>query len=193
MVGGWAGNQEQGRPLPRSRLHRGSEAEPRSEGGRLRQRGVAQLRQLSRVPQLAWLLSAGRCCWAHPRLTATTIGLRLSLPYRLHVRPLDRLLAELGRAGARPCWSESVVSELTGLLLRAPSPWRTTCLFRTLVRYALLAPHDPTVTFVLGMRADRDGGGGHAWLERDCRPLVGESAEQCLRTFSYPATPRPGP
>lgn len=172
--------------MPHSSVH-DRDAAPRSGRDRLRQLAASGRRQLARLRHLSWLVYAGRRCVAHPGLTVTIVGLRLALPHRLRARPLDRLVAELGRARAQPSWPESVVRELTTLLLCAPSPWRTTCLFRALVRYALLAPHDPTVTFVIGLRTDRDGGGGHAWLERDRRPLVGEDTEQCVPTFSYPS------
>lgn len=139
-------------------------------------------RRWRRVPGLA---RATARCLRHPRLAWAVVALRTTLPRALEREPLDQLAERLRRPRSAAPWGEDLIQELTDFLLRPPSPLRTTCLFRALVRYALMAPHDPRLRLLIGLRP-APAKGGHAWLARDGQPLFGDSPEGCVPTFVHP-------
>lgn len=143
----------------------------------------ASCRRLRRARDLALGTHA---CVRQPRLALAVVRLRLTLPHSLRRQPLDQLLRSLRAPRPTSPWDEGCIATITELLLRPPSPLRTSCLFRALVRFALLAAHDPSIRFVVGLRAAAAGGGGHAWLDRGGVPLFGDSTQQCVATFTYP-------
>ncbi|MBK8481061.1 MAG: lasso peptide biosynthesis protein [Proteobacteria bacterium] len=142
-------------------------------------------RIVGRLRRVAGLSRATLRCVCHPRLAWAVMTLRLTLPRALEREPLDQLAERLRRPGTAPPWGEALIGEVTDLLLRPPSPLRTTCLFRALVRYALLAPHDPRLRLFVGLRP-APAGGGHAWLAREGQPILSDSPEGCVPTFVHP-------
>ena len=135
----------------------------------------ASWRRLQRARDLAL---GAHACVQQPRLALAVVRLRLTLPRALRRQPLDQLLRRLRAPRPTPPWDEGCIATITELLLRPPSPLRTSCLFRALVRFALLAAHDPSIRFVVGLRAAAEGGRGHAWLDRGGVPLFGDSPQQ---------------
>ena len=130
---------------------------------------------------------------------ARIVQLRLWLPRLMAARPLDRVLHAVTPAATREPSKhldpelERAVHHATERLLRHNRWLKTTCLYRSLVRYALLREAGVAARFVMGVRSDgdgddRDGGDldGHAWIELDGRTLFEELRHTYARTFSYP-------
>lgn len=128
--------------------------------------------------------AAWRLLRRHRHLAWKIVRLRLALPRRFRQQPLERLLDDLSVARARGTRDLALIERLTALLLAGRSPLATTCLFRALVRYALIAPLAGPVVLCLGLR--RDGSGGHAWLEQGGQVLFGDSRQGCTVTYRYP-------
>lgn len=138
--------------------------------------------RVGRVLRRWW--AAWRLLRRHRRLAWKIVRLRLALPQRFRQQPLERLLDDLSVARARGTRDLALIERLTALLLTGRSPLATTCLFRALVRYALIAPLAGPLVLCLGLR--RDGSGGHAWLEQNGQVLFGDSRQGCTVTYRYP-------
>lgn len=97
------------------------------------------------------------------------------VPPLLHVLPVDRIAAWLGRTrdahDAPPI--DALVARVDYWLRRLPWPWRSTCLKRAAVLYGLLRPSGVDVQLHIGVR--RLPGKefqAHAWLMRDNAPFL---------------------
>jgi len=116
---------------------------------------------------------------------ARTLGAVLLIPPLLHVTSLERLARRLnGSARHAPPFSmDRVVGWVDMLLYRLPWPWRSTCLKRAAVLYALLRRGGVAVELWIGVRRDPNGRlAAHAWLVRDGAPYL-EAQVDSLRTF----------
>jgi hypothetical protein len=125
------------------------------------------------------------------------VALRLSLPARLALQPLDALLARLTpreRSSTRPARSRGYglpVLQRDLLLAErgiARLPWvSNTCLYRAMARYALLRRVGADAAFVMGLPAEEVDANGHAWVELEGVPFE-EPADitQFRVTFRYP-------
>src|SRR5262245_45601249 len=92
-------------------------------------------------------------------VAARVCVLRLTIERRLERGPLDRVLAELTqRADARRTSSalrdeQDRIERVAARLLAPDGVFSTTCLYRALIRYALLREAGFDVHFVVGVRA----------------------------------------
>jgi hypothetical protein len=93
----------------------------------------------------------------------------LVVPPLLHLFPTNRLVAMLGRIGHAPRPDlVALVAEVDAWQWRLPWPWRSTCLKRATVLYALLRQMGDAVSLRIGVRRGDDGAFlAHAWLMRD--------------------------
>jgi hypothetical protein len=130
---------------------------------------------------------------ARARRVVELVALRLSLPSRLSAEPLDALLASLTPSPARSPIGLRAASCLKRDVLRAEAairrvPWlASTCLYRSLARYAVLRRSGMDATFVMGLGPDGVDDDGHAWIEIAGKPF--EETDDVSRfavTFRYP-------
>jgi hypothetical protein len=127
---------------------------------------------------------------AEIEIAARIVASRLGLPRRLRSSSLPALLESLtpsqsssASVGDDRLWQLISAAELFVSRLRyVPN----TCLYRSLARYAILRRHGHDVRFVMGLRHDGDDVTGHAWLERDGRPLRESVDPRLVVTYSYP-------
>ncbi|MEO7997180.1 MAG: lasso peptide biosynthesis B2 protein [Gemmatimonadaceae bacterium] len=112
-------------------------------------------------------------------------GLVTTVPPLLYVVPVNRLIARLG---ARKTSYESppineLVREVDNWLTRLPRPWRTTCLKRSSILYALLRRSGEDVQLHIGVKREADRSfAAHAWLMRNDQPYL-EPAGSAYATF----------
>jgi transglutaminase superfamily protein len=105
----------------------------------------------------------------------------LVIPPLIHIIPLHRLAARLGRRRADTATGPSDASAaawIDAVLRHLPWPWHHTCLKRSAVLYHLLRRDGAPVELQLGVR--RTPGGplaAHAWLVRDGMPYLEEEPE----------------
>lgn len=121
---------------------------------------------------------------------ARVIGLVLVVPPLVHLAPLHRLTAVLGarRPGRVPPPVEPLVREVEFWLGRLPWPWRSTCLKRATILYALLRPAGEPVELHVGVKRTREGAfTAHAWLVRGGAPYL-EPVTETPETFRVIAT-----
>ncbi|MBI4816852.1 MAG: lasso peptide biosynthesis B2 protein [Deltaproteobacteria bacterium] len=117
------------------------------------------------------------------------LELRASLPRRVSATPLYVLLPSLtptGPTAARDPEFEAWLLRVTEFFLRRHRPLRTTCLFRSLVRYSMLRDRGVPVRFVMGVQTGARELTGHAWLELDGEPFMEVLTHRYARTFEYP-------
>jgi hypothetical protein len=96
----------------------------------------------------------------------------LILPPLLRMTSLDRLASRLARPARgvkRPSADQQVaIAEAVDRLLeRLPSPWRKTCLTRSIVLYHLLRRSGVPVELRIGVKRQQDEFAAHAWLTRE--------------------------
>jgi hypothetical protein len=119
-------------------------------------------------------------------LSARIVVLRLLLPIRFKTRSLYALLRELTRSrDVRIEWTIAEAEEAVDTLLRRNRWTRTTCLYRTLVRYVLLREAGLDVRFVMGV-VEREDLIAHAWLELGGQPFGETLPHAYQRTLRYP-------
>jgi Transglutaminase-like superfamily len=126
------------------------------------------------------------------RLGAGLIQYRLGLERRIRRDSLTDILREVEeQARAMPVRAldrEALFAlRAAESLLRRARVVPNTCLFRALGRYAVLRRSGYRAVFVMGMRAVRDGGIGHAWIEIDGAPFQETIAPELVDTLRYPA------
>jgi hypothetical protein len=122
------------------------------------------------------------------------VALRLSLPARLAREPLDALLASLSPPRSRVSKAEATPILTRDILLAergiARLPWvASTCLYRSLARYAVLRRTGADAAFVMGLGPGGVSEDGHAWVELGGKPFE-EPADVSRYTviFRYPPT-----
>ena len=124
-----------------------------------------------------------------------TLWAVLVIPPLLHLVPVHRLAARLGRvrSSAPPFPLERVVDWVDILQRRMPSPWRFTCLKRATVLYALFRHAGISVDLCVGVRRDTDGTlAAHAWLLKEDSPYL-EPLGNSIDTFQLIARFPEGP
>jgi hypothetical protein len=98
---------------------------------------------------------------------------------------VHRLIARLG-AKRRTYQSppiDELVAEVDSWLTRLPWPWRTTCLKRSAILYALLRRSGEDVQLHIGVKREADRSfAAHAWLMRNDQPYL-EPAGSTFATF----------
>jgi hypothetical protein len=106
----------------------------------------------------------------------------LRAPFWLEGPRLAALLrapADSRRAAAPPRGAVSAAMRTVGLLARLPrSPWRNTCLYRSVAECLVLRRYGVPAQVRIGVRSDAEGGRGgeilaHAWVVR-----AGESGDR---------------
>ena len=119
------------------------------------------------------------------------------VPPLLHVWSLHRIASRLDvkRSTAQAPDPEAVAQEVDRWLTHLPWPWRSTCLKRAGVLYALLRRGGVDVGLHIGIRRDEHGAlAAHAWLIRDGSPYL-ESAANRIDSFKviarFPETALP--
>jgi len=126
------------------------------------------------------------------RRMAELVALRLALPARLDREPLDELLAGLtrGTQASKDSSSLAVVTRDLRLAERGLThlPWvPSTCLYRSLGRYAVLRKIGADASFVMGLGPGGVAADGHAWVEVDGTPFDERDDVSCYTiTFRYP-------
>jgi hypothetical protein len=123
---------------------------------------------------------------AAPLLPIRVLTLRATLPDLLSRRDLLSLLQALTPRAPR---NGSLAAErITEPLLRPVGPWRMTCLYRALTRYAVYRASGQEVRFVIGVRTRGEELEAHAWVERDGAPWGEPSGttEGFTIAFTYP-------
>lgn len=106
-------------------------------------------------------------------------GLVLTIPPLLHIVPVNRLLTRLGsrRASYVSPPTEALVDEVDAWLTRLPWPWRSTCLKRASILYALLRRSGEDIALHIGVKRETDKSfAAHAWLVRNGQPYLEPSA-----------------
>ena len=133
------------------------------------------------------------------------IGLVLVVPPLVHVAPLPRITAVLGRRPRRGRAAEAggaaatpvamLVREVDFWLGRLPWPWRGTCLKRATILYGLLRRAGADVALHVGVKRTREGAfTAHAWLVRDGAPYlepVADTPESFRVIATFPAESAP--
>jgi hypothetical protein len=121
-------------------------------------------------------------------------ALVLVVPPLLYLVPTNRLVGFLGRRGRAPRPDlDALVAEVDAWQWRLPWPWRSTCLKRSSVLYALLRHMGDDVSLRIGVRRGDDGAFlAHAWLMRDgavyLEPASGDpSTYAVIAEFPEPA------
>lgn len=98
--------------------------------------------------------------------------------------------APAARAGAAPPRG-AVRAALTGVrwLARVPrSPWRNTCLYRSVAECLVLRRYAVGAVVRIGVRSDEGEIGAHAWVERaDGRPAASAPSADAHQTLSLRA------
>lgn len=108
------------------------------------------------------------------RWRARVAWLVVAVPPMLHLVPTHRLVAHLGRLGSAPRPDlEALIAEVDAWQWKLPWPWRSTCLKRSTVLYALLREMGEDIALHIGVRRGEDGAFlAHAWLMRDGAPYL---------------------
>ena len=123
------------------------------------------------------------------------IALVTIVPLALYMVPVHRLasrLAALGRArGTTPI--DDIVADVDRWQHLLCWPWRSTCLKRASVLFALLRRGGIDVELYIGVKRDADKAfAAHAWLVREGMPYL-ESPGSSLSTYSliarFPESP----
>jgi hypothetical protein len=113
-------------------------------------------------------------------------GLVMTVPPLLHLMPVDRLVKRLGarhRNYSDPP-VQTLADEVDAWLTRLPWPWRTTCLKRASILYALLRRSGDDVQLHIGVKREADRTfAAHAWLMREGRPYLEPAASE-FATFT---------
>lgn len=102
-------------------------------------------------------------------------GLVVTVPPLLHVVPVHTLAVRLGarRRGYGTPPIDALVGEVDAWLTRLPWVWRTTCLKRASILYALLRRSGENVELHIGVKREADKSfAAHAWLVRDGQPYL---------------------
>jgi len=113
--------------------------------------------------------------------------LRIDLPRRLARTSLPALLEVLASGPVEPAPLEAIeealdcADKLAGFMPFVPS----TCLYRSLARYALLRRAGYAARFVMGLGSAVDLE-GHAWVELDGAPWGEEVDAGLVVTYAYP-------
>jgi transglutaminase superfamily protein len=123
--------------------------------------------------------------WAPP-LPVRVALLRVLLPRRLASASMRDLLDDLSKKGSARSDSPEAIEAAVDRLLSQNRFLRTTCLYRALVRYALLVRAGIEVKFVMGVIDGGDDVVGHAWLESGGAPWNEELHHEYRRTFIHP-------
>ncbi|MEP6833627.1 MAG: lasso peptide biosynthesis B2 protein [Gemmatimonas sp.] len=108
-------------------------------------------------------------------------GLVLTVPPLLHVVAVHRLAARWStrRNGYAAPPIEVLADEVDAWLTRLPWPWRSTCLKRASILYALLRRSGEPVELHIGVKREADKSlAAHAWLVRDGQPYLEPPATQ---------------
>lgn len=118
------------------------------------------------------------------------LWLRLRLPRMLAGQSLDSLLG--GLSAARP--TRAVQFAALEQALDRGERWAnrvpllpSTCLYRSLARYALFCRYGLAVEFVMGISQRGTDEDGHAWLELDGKPYREGTLSQFIVSFRYSA------
>lgn len=138
-------------------------------------------------------------------LLSRYVAHRLSLPNGLERRGLDEMLGDLDDAPPSRFAGAVSVAELSDvfalgevIVSRAPRAVRppTTCLHRSIARYALGRELDLRPHLVIALRADaastEDDAIGHAWVEIDGRPTPSERLPTLVESYRHGYTPPAG-
>ncbi|TKD04974.1 lasso peptide biosynthesis B2 protein [Polyangium fumosum] len=123
----------------------------------------------------------------HLRLSATAVGLRLSLPLRVAQSSLPALLDALARGTIEPAPLDVIDEALAHAdVITHHLPFvPDTCLYRSLARFSLLRRAGHAARFVMGL--SRPGEiEGHAWVELDGAPYGEELDPDLVVTYAYP-------
>ena len=116
---------------------------------------------------------------------AWIVALVLIVPPLLYVLPVHRLAARLASLGRARSDSpvEAIVAAVDRWQHRLFWPWRSTCLKRATVLFALLRREGIEVELHIGVRRNADHAfAAHAWLVRDGQPYL-ESPASPLTTY----------
>ena len=112
-------------------------------------------------------------------------GLVFTVPPLLHLLPLHRVVGWLGsrRVSRASPPVDILVGEVDAWLTRLPRPWRSTCLKRAAILYALLRSTDKKVELHIGVKREADKSfAAHAWLVREGLPYL-EPPTSSVATF----------
>ncbi|MEO7363112.1 MAG: lasso peptide biosynthesis B2 protein [Gemmatimonadaceae bacterium] len=128
-------------------------------------------------------------------------GLVLTVPPLLYVVPVHRLIGRIGgrRASYQSPPVDGLVLQVDDWLSRLPRPWRTTCLKRSAILYALLRRSGEDVQLHIGVKREADRTfAAHAWLMKNNEPYLEPptsafSTYQVITVFPEPATPTAAP
>lgn len=122
---------------------------------------------------------------------AELVALRLVLPSRLARQPLDTLLRHLtlgaeGSSDILPSVAKRDLLLAERGVARLPGV-ASTCLYRSLARYAILRRSGLDAVFVMGLAAEGLASDGHAWIELGGEPFAEPaSVSRYAVTFRYP-------
>lgn len=95
------------------------------------------------------------------------LGLAAILPPAIRLVPLPLVLRacdsfpSAGSGGASP---DGLAARARRLLGSGVGPWRSTCLTRSTVLYALMRYHGYQPRFMIGVRGAHEAFGAHAWV-----------------------------
>lgn len=119
------------------------------------------------------------------RWKARVFPLVLLVPPLVHVVPVHRMAKKL--AARDPAYASPPIDALAHRvdtwLRRLPWLWRSTCLKRALILFALLRRSGEPVQLHIGVKREPDKSfAAHAWLVRDGQPYL-EPPESTFATF----------
>jgi hypothetical protein len=109
----------------------------------------------------------------------------MTVPPLLHLMPVHRLVSRLGarRGGYSDPPIDTLAQEVDAWLTRLPWPWRTTCLKRASILYALLRRSGDEVELHIGVKRESNRNfAAHAWLMKNGTPFL-EPAGSDFATF----------
>jgi Transglutaminase-like superfamily len=126
------------------------------------------------------------------RMGVGLVRYRIGLGRRVRAESLTDILGEIeadapSTPGGAPDREALFALRVAESLVRRARVIPDTCLYRALGRYALLRREGYRAVFVLGLRAVRDGGKGHAWIEVDGAPFQETIGPELVDTLRYPA------
>ena len=135
------------------------------------------------------------------RWRTRVLGLVLTVPPLLYVMPVHRLVARLGsrRSSYQSPPVEALVRQVDDWLSRMPWPWRTTCLKRSAILYALLQRSGENVQLHIGVKREADRSfAAHAWLMKNGEPYLEPTAStfatyQVITVFPEQSVPGTAP
>lgn len=104
-----------------------------------------------------------------------SLATAILVPLALQLRPLQSALAFCDRMPVRaryPQSPRSLARRVQRWLAHGRGPWKSSCLTRSLVLYAMLRQHGYQPRFAVGVAGSEQSFEAHAWVSIDGAPVM---------------------